>query len=127
MRDFLLWVPFVLVFLIVVRIEWPKIDPNEAIPAIVGEASNQSQATMICVAHALRNRGTLKGVNGARASHTWNEPEEVWEKARAAWDYSEDSNDPTHGAKNFGTLSDLNKLHVGMTKVKRRCGDFYFY
>lgn len=98
---------------------------ERAIKCIVGEASNQSFDTQLCVAHAIRNRGTLRGVYGEHARHNDSEPEEVWQNARDAWDYSAYEKDPVHGAKNFGTKADFFKQKRPITGLK--CGDFYFY
>ena len=98
---------------------------QQAIQAIVGEASNQSHNTMVCVAHGIRNRGNLKGVYGVNASHNDSEPEWVWLSARDAWNESLAEKDTVNGAKNWGTFEDLNKL--GVTAYKANCGDLYFY
>jgi len=98
---------------------------QQAIQAIVGEASNQSHDTMVCVAHGIRNRGNLKGVYGVNASHNDSEPEWVWLSARDAWNESLAEKDTVNGAKNWGTLDDLEKL--GVTAYKANCGDLYFY
>lgn len=103
----------------------PCFTDHDYITAIVGEASNQSEGTMVCIAHALRNRGTLKGVYGFNAFHVFNEPKAVWRKATIAWDLSAHEPDFLHGVKNFGTLRDLRK--EGDVKIFAQCGDFYFY
>ena len=101
------------------------LNEDDAIDAIVGEASNQSYDTMVCVAHGIRNRGNLKGVYGVNASHNDSEPEWVWLSARDAWNESLAEKDTVNGAKNWGTLDDLEKL--GVTAYKANCGDLYFY
>jgi hypothetical protein len=100
---------------------------QEAIQAIVGEAANQSEDTMICIAHAIRNRGTLKGVYGLNAKHVWSEPDWVWRNAMVAWDLSGHEKDVVNGAKNFGTRQDLDKQDFSTFTIKAHCGDFYFY
>jgi hypothetical protein len=96
--------------------------------AIVGEASNQSVGTMICVAHALRNRGNLRGVNGYNAPHIKNESKLTWRKAEIAWELSgKEKEDPVHGASNFGTFDDLEDVGVNTEDTIAQCGDFYFY
>lgn len=97
---------------------------KDYVNAIIGEASNQTEKTMICVAQALRNRGTLKGVYGINARHIRNESELTWNKAWIAWDLSSRKPDTIRGYKNFGTWHDLlNKRPVNYVK----CGDFLFY
>jgi len=119
----IVWVLFIAVFIGIIRAEIYK---SEAVDAIVGEASNQSPETMACIAHAIRNRGTLKGVYGSHARHNANEPEEVWDNARDAWDISLYTRDKTHGSKNFGVASDRN-VRTNLKRIKAQCGDFYFY
>ena len=101
------------------------LNEDDAIDAIVGEASNQSYDTMICVAQALHHRGTLKGVYGLHASHNAFENKDVRDAAEEAWESADAIPDKVKGAKNWGTLDDLKKLHVKQYKVK--CGVLYFY
>jgi len=72
------------------------IKDNDAIRAIIGEASDQGYQGMLAVAVGIRNRGTLKGVYGLNAVHVDNESDWVWELAEKAWRESVD-----------------NKLHIG--------------
>lgn len=103
-----------------------KIADKDYVQAIVGEAANQSEATMTCVAHALRNRGNLKGVYGYGAKHVQTESKATWRKAWVAWSISGHEYDITHGSKNWGTLDDLeaNDIEKG---IKIQCEDLYFY
>lgn len=100
---------------------------QSAIQAIVGEASNQSEDTMICIAQAIRHRGNLKGVYGLNAKHIWSEPAQVWGMAQEAWEMSKSLPDQIKGARNFGTKSDLWKKDFTTFTIKAQCGDFYFY
>jgi hypothetical protein len=109
---------------------------KDYVQAIVGEAANQSEDTMVCIAHALRNRGTLKGVYGYKAAHIWSESDGTWRKAWIAWYLSGlEKNDPVHGAKNFGAYKEwarVNDVMLGFgmgqeSVIKAKCGDFYFY
>ena len=102
-----------------------RINDDEAVSAIVGEASNQSYDTMVCVAQGIRHRGTLKGVYGVHARHNADESEDTWLAAENAWEDSAIENDHIKGAKNWGTKSDLLKLGIEYYSVK--CGDLYFY
>lgn len=72
---------------------------QEAIRAIIGEASNQGETGMLKIASAIRNRGTLKGVYGLNSKHIDKEPQWVWDIARKAWEaslYKDYSNGATH-------------------------------
>lgn len=123
MKHYLMWfgVVFAICFVFWIRHQ-PKIDPDQAIRAIVGEASNQSNETMGCVAHAIRNRGNLRGVYGLTASHVKTEPQNVWYRAAVAWELSgKEKFDPTHGAQNWGTITEVPE------DVEAKCGDLYFY
>ena len=102
-----------------------RINDDEAVSAIVGEASNQSYDTMVCVAQGIRHRGTLKGVYGVHARHNADESKDTWLAAENAWEDSAIENDHIKGAKNWGTVEDLGKLGAKQYKVK--CGDLYFY
>ncbi len=125
MRAYIYPLSVALAVSIAVFMFWPKICMSDAIDAIVGEASNQDYDTMICVAQAIRHRGTLKGVNGYHARHNKVESTDTWEMAAQAWDESMYLPDRVKGTKNFGTMDDLVKLRQLGYKVK--CGDFYFY
>ena len=120
---------FFLAPICVIAFLWGSLDKafydDEAIDAIVGEASNQSYDTMICVAQALHHRGTLKGVYGLHASHNAFENKDVRDAAEEAWESADAIPDKVKGAKNWGTYDDLIKLDVKGYKV--RCGDLYFY
>lgn len=106
-------------------------DSNESdiINAIVGEAANQDDYTMLCLAQAIINRGTLKGVYGLNAAHNQNESAKTYARAAQAWHDASDDRYPDHvyGAQNFGTESDLKKLKINFKRIKAQCGDFYFY
>ena len=120
---------FFLALICAIAFLWGSLDKafydDEAIDAIVGEASNQSYDTMICVAQALHHRGTLKGVYGLHASHNAFENKDVRDAAEEAWESADAIPDKVKGAKNWGTYDDLIKLDVKGYKV--RCGDLYFY
>lgn len=71
----------------------------QAIRAIVGEAENQGLEGMTAVAEAIRNRGSLRGVYGAKRDLS-NTPKWVFEQAREAWRLSK-SSDLVHGADHW--------------------------
>lgn len=76
---------------------------NEAVVAIIGEASGEGYEGMLAVAAAIRNRGTLKGVYGRTAGHVYNEPPWVWDLARKAWRQSA-YYDPTKGGTHWESI-----------------------
>ena len=115
------------VMVVIVAINFYPITKDAAIDAIVGEASNQSYMTMVCVGQAIRHRGNLHGVYGVHARHNREESQNTWLLAQDAWDDSRLIRDQIHGAKNWGTGSDLNKLNIDSTQIKAICGDIYFY
>lgn len=73
---------------------------NDAVRAIIGEASGQGYQGMLAVACAIRNRGTLKGVYGLKAKHVDRQPRWVWVKARKAWKEAK-RRDITRGATHW--------------------------
>ena len=75
--------------------------------AIVGEAAASPYPVKLAVAHAIQNRGTLRGVYGLDAAHNRREPARVWAEARRAWAAVPSTPDTTHGATHFGTQSDV--------------------
>lgn len=69
------------------------IKDEDAIKAIIGEVSGERVngsplIPMRCVASAIRNRGTLKGVYGLKAPHVSKQPAWVWKLAKIAWEDS---------------------------------------
>lgn len=112
-------------------IYWPKINTDDAIDAIVGEAANQSYDTMVCVAQGIRHRGTLHGVYGLHAKHNASENADTYEMAEEAWEDSAVTKDQIHGAKNWGNREDMkieqNKGNLKDRHLKAKCGDLYFY
>ena len=130
MKHYILPICYTILLCMLIWIFWPRIDSDDAIDAIVGEASNQTDDTMICVAQAIRHRGTLKGVYGLHAKHNQYETVDTWERAEDAWEQSALMPDRINGAKNFKSLSDIvESLNYkgGIFKYKAKCGDFYFY
>jgi spore germination cell wall hydrolase CwlJ-like protein len=77
-----------------------EIQERDAVRAIVGEAAGEGADGMLAVACAIRNRGTLRGVYGARNPMTARQPGWVWQQARAAWARSV-TNDVTRGATHW--------------------------
>ena len=125
MKNYIIGLSIALLLSITIFIICPRINDDEAVSAIVGEASNQSFDTMVCVAQAIRHRGTLNGVYGVHARHNASESSATWGEAEEAWFDSFAEKDHIKGAKNWGTVEDLGKLGAKQYKVK--CGDLYFY
>lgn len=91
-----------------------QIPDDMAVRAIIGEDSSSEQG-MLAVAHAIRNRGTLKGVYGLQAVR-WDRGHlkryhkgkvsevisgDVYQLACKAWANSEDGRDITGGATHW--------------------------
>lgn len=62
-----------------------EITEDVAVRVLIGEAGNQGEHGMICVAEVLRQRGSTKGFYGLKAKHVDSQPAWVWEQARRAW------------------------------------------
>ena len=83
-------ISIVVILALVAMMLWvDKVWADDAVKAIIGEASNQGYHGMLAVAVGIRNRGSLKGVYGVNSPHIDNEPRYVWEMARKAWNESE--------------------------------------
>ena len=92
-----------------------SIPDSLAVRAIVGEAAGEPYVAKVAVAAAIRNRGTLDGVYGVKATMADRQPSWVWRDARRAWSESL-TNDPTHGASfwesvDFKTPKWARKMH----------------
>lgn len=113
---------------------WAEIPQDKAIKAIIGEAENQGFIGMIAVAHAIRNRGNLRGVYGGMSyrvrHHLYSL--HIYYMAKTAWEWSaEPLEDITHGATGWGNANDLEAF--AKCKWWRNCAitfmyrDHYFY
>jgi hypothetical protein len=80
-----------------------EIPQETAVRILIGEAANQGEHGMICVAEVLRQRGSIKGFYGLKAKHVDNQPAWVWEQARRAWRASATTN-YTAGATHFENI-----------------------
>lgn len=76
---------------------------SQAINTIVGEAANQGLEGMTAVGEVIRHRGSLYGLYGFNAKHSYHEPYWVWIEARKAW-YASAMTDYTHGADHFENI-----------------------
>jgi hypothetical protein len=101
------------------------ISDSDAVRAILGEARGEGYEGMYAVAHAIRNRGTLKGVYGKQAVrpvkgdglvafNSKGTPVEVistetYQSAMNAWHSSMEGFDPTHGATHWENIKQFGK------------------
>jgi len=81
--------------------------PQE-VKAIIGEAIGQSDKEILAHCHALRNRGTLKGVYGLNNWHKHNTPKNV-ARVTKLWIQSGKEADFTKGCNHW--LSDYDLTH----------------
>lgn len=106
-----------------------EIPKHLAIKAIVGEAENQGFKGQLAVAEAIRTRGSLKGVYGAKRDIS-KAPKSVLEEAERAWEVSKDTT-TVKGADVWGTEADVQKFkktrwfksYKQVAKIK----DHYFF
>lgn len=91
-----------------------EIPDQKAIKAIIGEAENQGFEGLLAIAHAIRNRGNLKGVYGIhapRVRHHLYSPE-ILREATQAWQQSAIDYDITHGSTGWGSIHDIQKFEM---------------
>lgn len=102
------------------------IKDEDAIKAIVGEASGEGLEGMRCVASVIRNRGSLKGIYGLHARHVKTEPAWVFKMAKTAWEDSE-RYDFSGGATHFEGVAFKKPYWVkSMVLVKRVANTNYY-
>lgn len=93
----------VLVALIALALTTPAfaaIDESRAIKAIIGESAKETYKGQLAVAHAIRNRGHLRGVHGLKKWKSRSTPA-AWQRASRAWAESQFTKDPTRGATHW--------------------------
>ncbi len=104
--------------------------------AVVGEAAGAPFIVKLGVAAAIRNRDSarpgsgLRGVYGFQAKHNATEPAWVWRDAARAVAMCR-TNDPTHGAVNFGCKADVDKgtftgLHLTVVLGTGKHATYFF-
>ena len=103
---------------------------RKSVKAIIGEAENQGYEGMYAVAHAIRNRGTLRGVYGLNSPRVKQRKysTKTWDLASKAWLRSKDGKDPTRGADHWHNLRREGENY--WTKVMEKTaeiGDHVFY
>lgn len=107
------------------------IKDEDAIRSIIGEVSGERVngsplIPMRCVASAIRNRGTLKGVYGLHAPHVDKQPAWVWSMAKIAWADSAE-HDFVSGATHWEGTAFKNPYWVkDMILVKRVANTNYY-
>ena len=82
-----------------------SVNPSQARRAIVGEAAGESYQVKVCIASAIRNRGTLHGVYGLNARNIDHQPKWVFKHADSAWKESA-KHDYALGCTMFGSVED---------------------
>lgn len=110
MRKFAFWLSLVAFLMSICAVVMAAEIPNDlAVRAVLGEARGDGYDGMSAVAHAIRNRGHLRGVYGKDAAMPDLTPG-MWQLASKAWFESEDGADPTRGADHWFSEADLVKL-----------------
>ena len=102
---------------------------EQAIRAVVGEASAEGYYGMKLVASAIRNRGHLRGVYGFSAQHIKHENKDTWKLARHAW-YSSANENIARGADCWYSQEDLDNLPQGVPSDRKflfQYKNHYFY
>lgn len=107
----------------------PKINDEQAILAIIGEAENQGHNGMYAVACAIRNRGTLVGVYGLFNERVRNKLYSSWvySAAQYAWEKAKSQSFPdiTNGATGWGNAKDMKSFMA--TNWWKKCHVCYEY
>ncbi len=104
-----------------------------ATQAIIGEAEAEGFEGMVAIAHAIRNRGNLKGVYGLNSPRVIKRLYNTrsWYEAKAAWEASYNGYDMTNGATGWGNASDIEifKRHSWWKNcvVTAKIGNHWFY
>lgn len=98
--------------------------------AVVGEAAGCPFIVKLGVAAAIYNRHSLRGVYGFHAPVTRHAAPAVWADAARAVAMCR-TNDPTHGAVNFGCKADVDKgaftgLHLTVVLGTGRNATYFF-
>lgn len=109
-----------------------SIPDSKAIAAIIGEAEGESLQGKIAVAEVIRNRGSLKGVNGVTAPRVVQKlySAQTLADATRAWELSKTSN-LTGGAMGWGNAADIRKFKTQRwfkkCRVVKQIGNHYFW
>ena len=112
----------------IVRHTIPAFNDDNCIRALIGEYATSDNKGMKLMAHAIRNRGTLKGVYGFNAPHVDRENKNTWIDATFAWLESANEVDPLDGANEWRSIADIERHGApkGFTFVKFYDGIYYY-
>ena len=106
-----------ILFMLVSVPAFAKLNQDDCVKTIVGEAANQGYSAMLGIADVIRNRNSLKGCYGLNNPCVNKQPQWVWKMARKAWQESA-TNDITNGCTHFGSRMDDGYFHkLGMKPV----------
>lgn len=104
-----------------------EIPEDVAVRVLIGEAANQGEKGMICVAEVLRQRGSTKGFYGIKAKHINSQPAWVWEQAKRAWRKSASTN-YTNNATHYENVKAFGRPYWSRSmKVVYRFKDHTFF
>lgn len=107
----------------------PAFTDANCIRALIGEYAEDDYYGMTLMAHAIRNRGTLKGVYGFYAKHIKKEPKKIWITATLAWEEAKRYKlDLVSGATEWRSIEDVRRGHApnGMWLVKIYNGTYFY-
>lgn len=103
---------------------YPLLDTNKVIHAVVMESSAEPYQAQVAICAVIRNRGSLHGVYGANAKR--HESKKVYAQVTKAWIESA-TNDPTHGCDMFGGIIDDKYFKMIGLKPVMTIGHTRFY
>jgi len=103
----------------------PALTDQNAVKALIGEAGNQSDQTLLAVAGAIRNRGTLRGVYGVHNPVVVQASARLWARAARAW--AQSATVRLTAAKFFGSPADAPYFRKRHFKPVGTAGTITFY
>jgi hypothetical protein len=115
MKNDLIWASFVFTLVLTAllynfnRHKTPLYTDANCIRAMVGEYNESDPVGLKLMAHAIRNRKTLKGVYGYYNKNVYKTPKEIWITATLAWHNSKREMDPLNGASEWRSYDDLRR------------------
>lgn len=120
-----------ILLLLVIPANADEIPKLKFIECVIGEAEDQGLDGMKSVCHALRNRGTIKGVYGCRSNRIKNHlySSETLLTAIRAYEESKSERDTTGGANSWYSVDDVKKdpsIFKKCTFTGRLKGHFFF-
>jgi len=104
---------------------------NKVVDCIIGEAEGGGYPGMLAVAHAIRNRGHLRGVYGCNSPRVKQRKysSATFVQAVRAWEDSRLGRDITNGADHWQSAADLEKQPVWLaacTPTIEAGGNYFF-